>query len=367
MKKSSVIAVVAALAAVLLIFAACGKNNKGDNGITNPTVIGDDGQVYEEITEIASEIVTETVPVTDASGETETVTVVRTVPVTKAGGVKVTNKSGEQETVTEVVTEVKTEVVSEVVTEVVTYTQPVTTTEKSKDKDKDNAASTEATTTKDDLPYPAGAQVEVETDANGRPKNSMTDKLLASLRSSEQLSIKFTAISPEAFGAGSGMPIEWNIKGDKMSMTFTMGALKGKMIMNGSTFSMVFPAARAYYTVSDGTEDMAQDFQEMNLAKLLTDENLDYKETTTVKVDGKDYTCEVYGGGAEGTEVKFYFSGNALKRIEYVDSGASEAQILKVTSISTSVSDSEFEIPKGYTKLSEDKFNSMIEGFGTGL
>ena len=204
------------------------------------------------------------------------------------------------------------------------------------------------------------------TDPDFSGSDTLTGMFLASLKDSDQLSIKFTAISEEAFGAASGMPIELNIKGDKMSILFTISALKARFIMDGTTISMVFPAARAYYIApEDSVEDLVQNLRDMDLSGMLTDENISYTETSSVKIDGKDYICETHSDITSNRELKFYFSGYTLKRIELIDLDSSQVQIMQIDAYSTSVSDDVFIIPDGYTKLSEEKFNSLLEGFGS--
>lgn len=363
MKRTSVIAAFALLAAILVVFAACGKKNKAE-GPTNPTFVDENGQVYEEITEIASEVVTQTVPVTDENGETETVTVVRTVPVTKAGGEKVTKADGKQETVTEIVTEVKTEVVSEVVTEIVTITQPVTTTEKATEGKKDSGDETTqgATDPVFDNPFPAGKVVEVETDANGNPKNSKTDRIMSAVKSSKQFQIDCVAVTTEVIGMETGVPFKLYYKGNNMAYDVSVGAMKCRMIVKDGKATMLFPSAKAYYTMS-GDQVGASDLSEMDLADALTNEGLEYVKTSDVTVKGTTYTCEEYKNSDEGITMKYYFIKNALKRIEILDSGASEPAILKVNSFSTAVDDKEFDVPKGYTQLSDDKFEALLGTF----
>ena len=92
MKKRNIIAILASCAAVLTIFTACGKK---EEDVTNPTVVGTDGKVYEEITEAVTDAEGEAV--TDAQGETQVVVVTKPYTTKKAEKEKDKDKEKEED------------------------------------------------------------------------------------------------------------------------------------------------------------------------------------------------------------------------------------------------------------------------------
>ena len=93
MKKRNIIAILASCAAVLTIFTACGSK---EDDVTNPTVVGTDGKVYEEITEAVTD--TQGEAVTDAAGETQVVVVTKPYTTKKAEKEKDKDKEKDDKT-----------------------------------------------------------------------------------------------------------------------------------------------------------------------------------------------------------------------------------------------------------------------------
>lgn len=356
MKKRKVTAILAATAAVILLFAACSKNGKPDEP-TNPTVVGADGKVYEEVTELQSEVVT------------ELVTEVVTEKVTDKDGKDVTKKDGKPE----IKTEVKSEVVTKVVTTVVTVTKPVVTQPTTEKGDKTTAGTTDGntagsnsqdtepssdTTAEEELvTMPQGVVVEVPTDASGKPTNLRLKAIMENSNKNKQMYLKCRIVTNEKDFVGfSDVPFTMSIKGDKMMLDVSYATMRMQVISKSNEVSFVFPAAKVYYTAQgEGGTPSEMDF----LGSLNFDE-LEYVKTTTVKQGGANYICEEYKN--ENDVNKYYFNSNGqLKRIEMISSDGT-VSIMKVEEYGFTVSDSMFEIPKGYSKLSEDALNGMLGG-----
>lgn len=346
MKKRNIIAVLLALMAAVTVFAACGKDEKdGDKPVV--TVVGEDGSVYEEVTEVVSELVT------------EIVTKVNTEEVTDKKGEKVTNKKGEVETKTEVVTEVRSEVVTEVVTKYVPYE----TTAPSKDNGKTDSTTVGTTTADDTIAaeeelFPDGTVIEVATKADGAPQKPKLDSVMAASKANEQFYLNCTIVTNEIVGIETGVPYKIWVKGEKFAFEVSYAALKMKAVMADGKFTMLFPAAKAYFTSDEG--DGSDFIGGMDMWESIGATGMNYVKTTQVKLKGATYTCEEY---TDDTNVnKYYFnSKDQLKRIECIDSEGS-VTILKVTECKASVADSVFTIPSGYTKLTEDSLESILGG-----
>ncbi len=350
MKKRNIIAVLAALGAALMLFAACGDNSDGEPEVS--TVIGADGQVYEEVTEIQSEIVTEVV--------TEIVTEI----VTDKSGEAITNSKGETEVISEVVSEIK----SEVVTSVVTVTKPYsdsTTTEKAAETTASQTTASgstdtteEATTTYEDVTFPEGTLIEVPMDpSTNTPKEPLMNKVMSASQDSRQFYLNCTIVTGETLGLETGMPVKMYLKNNNMAFEFTVGLMKVNMIMADNKFYMLFPSAKAYYEVSSSDSSDVGNI-DTDLWGSLGSPTMDYVSTSRVKIKGTTYTCEEYSDS--GNTNKYYFnSKEELKRIEIIASDGS-VTILKISDCGSSVKDSVFTVPKGYTKLSEESLSALL-------
>ena len=359
MKKRNIFAILASLAAVLVIFTACNGKEKPEEP---STVIGADGQVYEEVTEIVSEIVTEIV----SELKTEIVTEIRTEPKTDKKGEAVTNDKGVTEVVTEVVsevvseivTEIKTEVVTEVITQTVPYTETTTAADTTTAEQTTSGTSEEVSIpAEEEVPFPEGELIEVPMNPDGQPKDPLMKRIMNASAESKQLYLDCVIITGETLGIETGMPCKVYMSGNNVATEFTYGALKLRMVVANGAVYMMFPAAKAYYQVGDADD---ADVGEMNMGiwESIGSAEMNYVSTSTVKVSGKTYTCETYDDSVN--ENRYYFdSKQQLKRIE-VSTPEGETTIIKVNACSSSVSQSVFEIPKGYTKLTEDALEGII-------
>ncbi len=345
MKKRNIFAILAALAVMLVVFAACG--DKEPEQPENPTVVGADGQVYEEVTEIATEIVTEIVSevVTDKQGEA------------------VTDKEGK----TEVVTEVKTEVLTTVVTVTVPYEPSTaeTTTDKKQEtttasEPSSEGSSVESTTTYEDVTFPEGTLIEVEMGSDGRPKEPLMEKVMNASANSKQFYLNATIVTGEMLGFETGMPVKMYIDDNDMAFEFAMAAMKLRMVYAGNKMHMIFPTAKAYYSIDAGESGSGLSDSEFNLWGTIGSDTMDYVSTSRVTLKGVTYTCEEYTDSSNTN--KYYFNGkNQLKRIEIITQDG-QVTILKIAECSAKVDKSIFNVPKGYTKLTEDSMEKLFGG-----
>jgi len=313
-KKRNVIAILASLAVVLFAFAAC--NDNGDENVTNPTVVGDDGQYYEEVTEV----------MTDAAGE------------------PVVGSDGE--------------------TKVVTVTKPVTT-----EPDKAVAATTnaqggtESTTTYEDVTFPEGEKVEVEVDEEGRPEDCKLDKITKSTAASKAFYINGMVVMSENLGMfDSGVNIKLYMKDTRVAMEMPMGVTTMRIAFDGKAVHMILPATKYYYSQPVENGDTGVMDETLGMWDSIASETMEYVETTNVKIKGNEYVCESYSDGQNIN--KYYFnSKDELKRIEFIAPDGTTS-IFKVNECSSKVDDSIFEVPKGYNPLTEEALKGFMGSMG---
>ncbi len=304
MKKRNIIAILMALAVVLTVFAACGKNDD-DETTTNPTVVGSDGQVYQEVTEV----------VTDVEGNTSVITVTKPVETQKPDGNGTT--AGQ--------------------------TQPGTTVE--------------GTTTYEDVTFPEGEKVEVEVDKDGRPENCRLDKLLNASSKSKALYMNCVVVTSDNFGlVETGVNMKVYIKDAKFAMEIPVGVTTMRFAFDGKSMNLILPATKYYYTVAAGEgEDLMGG--SMDMWNSLSSGTMKYVDTTNVKVRGNEYICETYTDSTNTN--KYYFnSKDELKRIEIITADG-QTSILKIHECSAKVDDSIFSVPKGYSQLTEEALAAL--------
>ncbi len=310
MKKRNIIAILASLAVVLFAFAACNGNNNED--VTNPTIIADDGQVYEEVTEV----------VTDAAGE------------------PVIGSDGE--------------------TKVATVTKLVTEPDQAVDAPTNG---TEGTTTYEDVTFPEGEKVEVEVDKDGRPEDCKLDKITKSTAKSKAFYINGMVVTSENYGiVDTGVTIKLYMKDSRVAMEMPMGVTTMRMAYDGKNVHLILPATKYYFSQPVEGGDTGVMDEALGMWDSIGSETMEYIETTNVKIKGNEYVCESYSDGQNIN--KYYFNKkDELKRIEFIAPDGTTS-IFKVNECSSKVSDSIFEVPKGYKPLTEDALQGFMGSMG---
>lgn len=339
MKKRNIFAILAALAVVLVVFAACGEK-KPEQTDEPSTIIGANGEIYEEVTEIATEIITEIV--TDKQGEA------------------VTDKEG------------KTEVKTEILTTVVTVTKPYepATNETTTGKKQENTSasepssegsSVESTTTYEDVTFPEGTKIEVEYDKDGKPKNLLMQNLLASIKDKDEFAFSGTFVTGEIAGFESGMSFKMYRKSNNVASELGLGLLAVRVTVADNKMYMVYPNAKVYvdYGEMDPKESssMTKVFDEF--WTLIDSDSMTFISKSKVTLKGTTYICEEYGD-SENVRKYYFNSKNELKRVESIIADDT-AMILKISECSTKVNNKEFSV-KGYQPVSKEKAEGMLKG-----
>ena len=327
MKKRNIIAILAALAIVLTVFAACGKNEGDDT--TNPTVVGSDGQVYEEVTEI----------VTDAEGNTSVATVTKPVQVqTDAADTTSANATAKPSQ----------------------SSQATLPTQSSGGSAQTGAP--ESTTTYEDVTFPEGEKIEVEVESDGRPADCRLDKLLNDSSKNKALYMNCVVVTSTNMGlVETGVNMKVYIKGSKFAMEMPMGVTTMRFAYDGKAMNLILPATKYYYTVADAEGENLMGGS-MDMWNSLNSSTMEYVETTEVKIRGNNYICETFTDSTNTN--KYYFNKKGeLKRIEIIAAGG-ETSILKINECSTKVDDKIFSVPKGYKQLTEDALAALGGSLG---
>lgn len=352
MKKRNIIAIMMSLATVLTMFAACGNNDKED--VTNPTVVGTDGKVYEELTEAVTDAEGEAV--TDAVGETQTVVVTKPYipPTTKAEEKK--DKDDKKD---------KDEQTQAPDANPGTTADPGTPTVPESPFPGLNQPEGEVVTDPvEDVTFPEGEKVDIALTPEGEPQQSMKDKIFLEASKNQALHIDGTVVISDKQVVEAGMPVKFYIKGnDKFAIDLPLGLATLRWAYDGKTMNIILPKTKQYLPGGTAEGSGSEVVDEMGIWSSLSSDSMTYVDTTRVKVKGTEYICETYKDES-GSMGKYYFTDRGeLKRMEIITpDGAST--IFKVSAIATTVDDSVFSVPGGYEQLSEEAFAGIAGSLG---
>jgi hypothetical protein len=224
---------------------------------------------------------------------------------------------------------------------------------------------TEAESLISDEALPTGETVEVTTSAEGNPTNSLLDSALGNIFEGDKYSIKFTA-QIDMDGARQTLPAAIYISDDKSLVELTMGdsglglglGLGEMGILDNGTdqyFLMsIMGLLKGYVTIP---AEQSGDYDDMfDFSSFSDTTDMKYIETTQVTYNGVDYICEEYR--STDTTTKFYFNSGELKRIEQVSDDGTSA-FMENIDISTSFSESVFDIPNGYKEITEKDLENL--------
>ncbi len=198
---------------------------------------------------------------------------------------------------------------------------------------------------------PEGTQIKVDIDSDkeGIPKNSKFYKYFKDIAGTDEFTMKATCSSNMA-GAGMNVPMTIVVSGKKTFVSMNMpisnaASMRTDFIFNGEENYMIFPDLKMY--MSMGSEDLG--IYQGSMVNLNFD-GMKYVKTTKVKVNGVEYICEEYK--IEDDTIKVYFTkDDKLDRMEMI-SGDS-ITVMRDISFSSKVDPSVFEIPKGYSDMSQ--------------
>ncbi len=161
--------------------------------------------------------------------------------------------------------------------------------------------------------------------------------------------------------ANYGLAVSGNKTYMKTNMQVSILNLTLEFIMNGDKMYMMNSKQKVYME-STGSDSIGDDMLTGDqIQEALGSTTAQYQKTSIVTSGGTTYICEEYLDN--GTVFKYYFdkSTEELKRIEYeADDGTTIA--MDIVKLTGNPSDSYFEVPSGYKKVTEDEFASSLLG-----
>lgn len=174
-------------------------------------------------------------------------------------------------------------------------------------------------------------------------------------------------IDMTAQSSGTSMSMGMAKDGDKVYLDLgEMGAMLGysKLISNGQKMYILVDADKTAYE-SPVEEDVLEQFESI-FTKTFEDSGLTYVSTGTGKFNGKNYTYEEYSmsdvvpgegvsvvEGASQTTVKYFFDDNVIVGNESTNGNIKSTTLID---LKTTVDQSIFEVPAGYTVKDIDDF-----------
>lgn len=233
-------------------------------------------------------------------------------------------------------------------------------------KTTDSDVLTEPPTLISDETFPPGDKIEVTIKPDGRPEKSMLETALGNTFKGKKYSFKFTA-QMEMEGKTQRVPAAIYVSGKKSLVEMTMGdsligLAKIGVLNDGKNKYMLMSfmgLVKGYMKMPDeasGDYDALFDFSDFTDTS-----DMKYVKTGKVKYKGVDYVYEEYR--TEDSTIKFFFAGGKLKRIEQINDDGAKV-FMENIEISTSFSESVFNIPPGYKELKEEDLEKLSGLFG---
>lgn len=177
-------------------------------------------------------------------------------------------------------------------------------------------------------------------------ETTKTEALLTKLNESKEFSVSLKAGDIALFGENSKASDTFYVKGNNIAYEYKAGFLNVRAIVNGSTAYAYLPNLPFFYVKLENTGLNDLDvWALLENATNLTQSILAYQGSYSETVDGKAYYVEEYNDRATVTS-KFYYEGDDLKWLNVVDSSNGNVTNTYFESISFTVSDSVFSVPK---------------------
>lgn len=184
-----------------------------------------------------------------------------------------------------------------------------------------------------------------------QPKERLSDKY-RTLFSSGTYQMTFTSDDPDLPGE-----IDMALKNGSVYLETTVEGIPAEVIYDDTkkTGAIVIKSFRLYCTLPD---DMIEEFSSGALDINFSEEYKDFK-TYKVDISGRECICESYTYDT-GEVNSFYFYDNELVRMDLISPDGSSS-VYNITSLSSDVPDSYFEMPKGYIKIDISKLMENMD------
>lgn len=206
-------------------------------------------------------------------------------------------------------------------------------------------------------------EIEVEIDRDGNPVHDDIEDRITDIVKGEKYTIDTVIKGTDANGEEMIIPLKTIRDGKKMYVETAMpiqgeGSMRLAFLIRDDTCYAIIPGMRAYVQMpAEGIGDMLGN---TNFGEI-TDSDVEskYISTSEVVYNGKKYICDVYE--SEGSTMKYYYSGNEIKRIEATGPDGA-VSIWEINEISDKADSSKLKVPSGYidmTKLMNQNFSSL--------
>lgn len=180
-------------------------------------------------------------------------------------------------------------------------------------------------------------------------KTTLRDDIIAKTIKDKKFTMTMTVL-----GQGTEIPTTVTMDGDKFGATLNLNGIDSKVInKDGKTYVAFNYSGMKMY--------METESESIGMEDIMTPQAGDdqkYVKTTTVKDNGKTYTCEEYKTD-DGIVTKFYFEGKKWVRQETIDGDT--ISICEIKDFKNTVDNSVFDL-KGYTKLDEKALAALGGG-----
>lgn len=180
-------------------------------------------------------------------------------------------------------------------------------------------------------------------------KTTLRDDIIAKTIKDKKFTMTMTVL-----GQGTEIPTTVTMDGDKFGATLNLNGIDSKVISkDGKTYVAFNYSGMKMY--------METESESIGMEDIMTPQAGDdqkYVKTTTVKDNGKTYTCEEYKTD-DGIVTKFYFEGKKWVRQETIDGDT--ISICEIKDFKNTVDNSVFDL-KGYTKLDEKALAALGGG-----
>lgn len=197
-------------------------------------------------------------------------------------------------------------------------------------------------------------EIEVEVDRDGNPMHDDIEKRITDIIEDGKYTIDTVIKTTDTNGEEMVIPLKTVRDGQKMYVETAMpvngkGSMRLAFLVRDDMCYAIIPGMRAYMqTPVEGIGDMLGN---TNFGEI-TDSEVESKYISTNEVDfnGQKYICDVYE--TEGTTMKYYYSGNEIKRIEATDPDGGTT-IWEINEISDKADSSKFKVPSGYLDMTK--------------
>ncbi len=202
---------------------------------------------------------------------------------------------------------------------------------------------------------------------NGNPQRPAMSQFAQEAKDSKQYTLKMTAKNISSTGEISTIPFTIMRSGNNMYMETQFPVDNNRYItvralVKDGKCIMYIPSIRAYMEFpAEAVNEILNGVDQYTNPDKAPDTG-EYKSSGEVTVGGVKYNVDIYEN-EDSTEIKYYYLGDSLKRVETVDKEGNTT-IIEYESIKNTVDKSKFVAPTGYFNLgnlqNEDQLAALL-------